>query len=47
VQRQPDIRLAQQRLGWQPRTSLDDGLRKTIEYFDTLLSRKAGSQHQP
>jgi UDP-glucuronate decarboxylase len=39
VQRQPDIRLAQQRLGWQPRTSLDDGLRKTIEYFDALLSR--------
>jgi dTDP-glucose 4,6-dehydratase len=31
--RQPDIRLARQILGWEPRVELDDGLAKTIEYF--------------
>ncbi len=29
----PDITLATQRLGWKPDTSLDEGLRSTIEYF--------------
>ena len=37
VQRQPDISLAKERLNWQPMTSLDDGLRKTIEFFTELL----------
>jgi len=36
--RQPDIALAHQGLGWQPSTALEDGLLKTIEYFDQLLS---------
>lgn len=36
-QRQPDITLAQTELGWRPKVSLDEGLRKTIEYFDSLL----------
>ncbi|MBI2838630.1 MAG: SDR family oxidoreductase [Acidobacteria bacterium] len=31
--RQPDIGLARQLLQWEPRTSLDDGLAATIEYF--------------
>jgi dTDP-glucose 4,6-dehydratase len=31
--RQPDIRLARQILGWEPRVELDDGLAKTIDYF--------------
>ena len=31
--RQPDIRLARQLLGWEPRTDLEQGLRTTIEYF--------------
>lgn len=38
VQRQPDISLARERLGWNPRIPLDQGLSKTIEYFDALLS---------
>jgi UDP-glucuronate decarboxylase len=38
VQRQPDITLARTRLGWQPSIELDEGLRRTIEYFDRLLS---------
>ena len=32
-QRQPDISLARERLGWQPTVALDSGLRKTIDYF--------------
>lgn len=32
-QRKPDITLAATRLGWQPKTQLDQGLEKTIDYF--------------
>ena len=35
--RRPDITLARERLGWQPTTTLDDGLRKAIDYFKTRL----------
>ncbi len=35
--RKPDITLAQRHLGWQPKVSLNDGLQKTIVYFDELL----------
>ena len=38
MQRKPDISLAQEKLGWQPKIGLDEGLRKTIAYFDDLLS---------
>ena len=31
--RQPDIKKAKQFLNWSPIVSLDDGLKKTIEYF--------------
>ncbi len=38
IQRQPDISLAQKELdGWEPKIQLDDGLKKTIDYFDDLL----------
>jgi UDP-glucuronate decarboxylase len=36
-QRRPDITLAKERLGWSPRISLEEGLEKTIAYFDSLL----------
>jgi UDP-glucuronate decarboxylase len=36
-QRQPDIGLAQDKLGWQPSISLEDGLKETIAYFRTLV----------
>ena len=32
-QRQPDISLARERLGWEPRTPLDQGLDATVAYF--------------
>jgi dTDP-glucose 4,6-dehydratase len=31
--RQPDITLAKEALGWEPRVSLGDGLAKTVDYF--------------
>jgi len=37
-QRQPDIGLAKERLGWQPTMSLEDGLKETIRYFRGCLS---------
>ena len=37
-QRRPDIALAQAQLGWTPQVSLEEGLRRTIPYFDQLLA---------
>jgi UDP-glucuronate decarboxylase len=37
-QRRPDISRANDVLKWAPKTSLADGLKKTISYFDKLLS---------
>jgi UDP-glucuronate decarboxylase len=40
TQRQPDIRLAREKLGgWEPKVALDEGLSKTIAYFDGLLKQ--------
>ena len=38
-QRQPDIARAREHLGWEPVTSLRDGLLPTIAYFEQLLTR--------
>lgn len=35
--RRPDIRRAKVLLNWEPQVELEDGLRKTIEYFRTLV----------
>lgn len=37
-QRQPDISLAGEALGWKPTVALDDGLDRTIDYFRRLLA---------
>jgi UDP-glucuronate decarboxylase len=36
-QRQPNIELAKEKLGWEPKVSLDEGLKRTVEYFSNLL----------
>ena len=36
IQRQPDITVAHEKLGWEPKVGLDEGLRKTIDYFRTV-----------
>ena len=36
LQRKPNIELAKDKLNWQPRTGLEDGLKQTIEFFKTL-----------
>ena len=36
-QRQPDITLAKDTLGWNPEITLDEGLKQTVEYFKQLL----------
>jgi len=33
-------RLAREKLGWEPTTTLEQGLEPTIAYFEQLLSRK-------
>ncbi|MFN7550404.1 MAG: UDP-glucuronic acid decarboxylase family protein [Pseudomonadota bacterium] len=43
VQRRPDISLARARLGWEPTVGLDQGLQRTIAYFDALLSARASA----
>ncbi len=37
LQRQPDITLARQKLNWEPKIQLDEGLKHTIEYFKTII----------
>jgi UDP-glucuronate decarboxylase len=36
--RKPDISLARAKLGWEPKVSLDDGLRETVAYFRKVLT---------
>ena len=36
-QRRPDTALAESALGWRPKTPLEEGLKRTISYFDDLL----------
>ncbi|MGD9808171.1 MAG: UDP-glucuronic acid decarboxylase family protein [Deferribacterales bacterium] len=42
MQRKPDITLAKKELGWEPSIMLEEGLVKTVEYFDRLLKEKGG-----
>ncbi|MCA9365208.1 MAG: SDR family oxidoreductase [Candidatus Moranbacteria bacterium] len=36
-QRKPDISLAKEKLGWEPKIPLEEGLKKTIEYFQSVV----------
>ena len=40
-QRKPDITRAKSLLGWEPSIRLEEGLGKTIAYFDALLGQEA------
>jgi UDP-glucuronate decarboxylase len=39
-QRCPDISLARQALGWEPRVALEEGLKHTIPYFEELMANQ-------
>jgi UDP-glucuronate decarboxylase len=39
--------LAKERLNWEPKYPLDEGLRKTIEYFDGCLRRGFEIEYRP
>lgn len=43
MQRRPDIGKAKRLLDWEPTIALEQGLVKTIGYFDALLSERAGA----
>lgn len=37
MMRQPDISIAKKELDWAPKTQLDEGLLKTIEFFKSII----------
>ncbi|MBU3906993.1 MAG: GDP-mannose 4,6-dehydratase [Nanoarchaeota archaeon] len=37
IKRKPDISLAREKLNWEPKIPLEDGLKKTIDYFKELI----------
>ena len=43
-QRRPDISAAERLLSWRPVTPLREGLERTIDYFETLLSQRDVSE---
>jgi UDP-glucuronate decarboxylase len=44
TQRQPDIGLAREKLSWEPRVALEEGLGKTIAYFGGLVAAAGGQR---
>jgi UDP-glucuronate decarboxylase len=42
--RRPDIRLAQEKLGWKPTVELETGIRKTIGYFRGTIKVQEGKK---
>jgi UDP-glucuronate decarboxylase len=38
TQRQPNISLAKEKLGWEPVIKLEEGLGKTIDYFKSIIN---------
>jgi UDP-glucuronate decarboxylase len=41
MQRKPDISRAQKELNWEPKIMLEEGLKETIKYFESVLSSKS------
>jgi dTDP-glucose 4,6-dehydratase len=42
--RRPDITLAREKLGWEPRVSIEEGLGRTAEWFRQALAREGGER---
>lgn len=40
LQRKPDISLAKKELNWEPKVDIEDGLMRTIEYFDRKINKE-------
>ena len=40
IQRKPDISLANKTISWDPQVPLLEGLKRTIDYFETKLSKE-------
>lgn len=40
VRRKPDISLAKEKLNWEPKVDINEGLLKTIEYFEKKIGVK-------
>ena len=38
-QRQPNIKMARDKLGWEPKIHLEEGLKRTVDYFESLLKK--------
>jgi dTDP-glucose 4,6-dehydratase len=47
TRRCPDIRLANQTLGWAPRVGLDEGLRRTIAWFTPRVQLSPSGDPEP
>ena len=37
LQKKPEISLAKEKLGWEPKIELEEGLKNTIAYFQNLM----------
>ncbi len=38
TKRRPDIKIASEKIGWQPKVNLEEGLKPTIDYFKKLIN---------
>jgi len=47
AQRQPDLTLAKYKLGWQPTVQLEEGLKMTINYFESILKYLVLEEPEP
>lgn len=45
LQRKPDISKAKRLLGWEPKISLEEGLKLSLEYFRSTLAQPAAAAH--
>ena len=45
--RKPDISRARQLLGWEPRIGRKEGLRRTLDYFQSKIAAAAANESEP